>query len=833
MNRVNVDISANVEGYVKGIDQATQSTEKYETETRKVADAQVNLMKELKAAKREVQNLAAGYAKLDEEAKKSAFGQEMARQLQIAKEKAAEYIDLQGDLNTELRNMASDTAVLDTLSDGLSGLGHTMSAVTGVMGIFTDDTELMTKAVTMFTTAESIASAAIKVKNLLQRQSSLMLGIGRMQQLAATAAVELDTAAKGKNAIATGAATVAQKALNAAANANPYVLLATAVLGVVSALGFFTSSSEDAEKAQQRLNQQLAEGTARAIEYANAMNSVYDVVLKYMNEVGAASWEIEDKKLEAATDKANRLKEIWYEVSHNRGEGESYEAWTQRIDQAYQAWKAAEDARIKVEDDIRAHRRAVQDLIDNWENLDTEKQIRAAISAFQNLRSEYRQGTAEYNEMGRRIEILQKKINPKTTTIKPIKVNTTDTKKEIKTYEEAIAEYDKLTNRVKNLNQFIAEGRVDPQFLDKFKEEIQSIQNEIDRIAVNWHINAEVEKPDTQLQKLQKAITDAQQKYIIAVDADDKSAQQAALEEYYAAQKTLDEYKLKITIEPRISDEEVKKQRNEISKIVQEAYKPEDQKFDFSGLSESAQKEANATLEQFNKIKEARDKLVEIMNNPNSSDTQISAAQDGIDSLSDSYNTLESIVGKYQEMSDAAIKVAENNKKISEGVNSIGNAVQSAGEMFSALGKLTQDKGLQTTGLIAEAVATVALSFARALTTAKTWVDWLAFGLSGAATMINLIAQIKSATAGAYAQGGIVGGSSFSGDRLTARVNSGEMILNQRQQKNLFNLLDNDAMPKAGGTNVQVTGVIHGTDLLLVQKNTNKILNKTGNKINF
>lgn len=40
-----------------------------------------------------------------------------------------------------------------------------------------------------------------------------------------------------------------------------------------------------------------------------------------------------------------------------------------------------------------------------------------------------------------------------------------------------------------------------------------------------------------------------------------------------------------------------------------------------------------------------------------------------------------------------------------------------------------------------------------------------------------------------FAEGGIVGGSSFSGDKLTARVNSGEMILNQNQQAKLFSLV--------------------------------------------
>jgi hypothetical protein len=47
------------------------------------------------------------------------------------------------------------------------------------------------------------------------------------------------------------------------------------------------------------------------------------------------------------------------------------------------------------------------------------------------------------------------------------------------------------------------------------------------------------------------------------------------------------------------------------------------------------------------------------------------------------------------------------------------------------------------------------------------------------------VARIKGAK---FAQGGIVGGTSFSGDRVPARVNSGEMILNKQQQARLFEI---------------------------------------------
>ena len=59
--------------------------------------------------------------------------------------------------------------------------------------------------------------------------------------------------------------------------------------------------------------------------------------------------------------------------------------------------------------------------------------------------------------------------------------------------------------------------------------------------------------------------------------------------------------------------------------------------------------------------------------------------------------------------------------------------------------------------------------------------------IMAASVIANGMANIAAITsAGNYANGGIIPGSSTSGDRLQANVNSGEMILNQKQQANLF-----------------------------------------------
>lgn len=86
-------------------------------------------------------------------------------------------------------------------------------------------------------------------------------------------------------------------------------------------------------------------------------------------------------------------------------------------------------------------------------------------------------------------------------------------------------------------------------------------------------------------------------------------------------------------------------------------------------------------------------------------------------------------------------------------------------------------------------------------------------------TVLSVFANIKSMTSGKFAEGGIVGGTSYSGDKLFAMVNSGEMILNKRQQGNLANMI-------GGGSN-QVEFHISGDSLVGVLNNKRNKTNLT------
>ena len=135
-------------------------------------------------------------------------------------------------------------------------------------------------------------------------------------------------------------------------------------------------------------------------------------------------------------------------------------------------------------------------------------------------------------------------------------------------------------------------------------------------------------------------------------------------------------------------------------------------------------------------------------------------------------------------MSASKSLVADGEKLVSA-YTAAANAVSSVGSALQGI----EDPGAKVAGIIAQAIANIALSFAGSLKGTFTPWDWIAAAAAGTATMVSTIAAIKSATAGSYEEGGIVPGNSYHGDHLLAAVNSQELILSKAQSDNIASLL--------------------------------------------
>lgn len=194
-------------------------------------------------------------------------------------------------------------------------------------------------------------------------------------------------------------------------------------------------------------------------------------------------------------------------------------------------------------------------------------------------------------------------------------------------------------------------------------------------------------------------------------------------------------------------------------------------------------------------------------------------------------------LGNFESVRKAMTDIQGIANPTAQGFAAAGTACQALGGAMQQLGS---DSAAAKAGLVMAAIGQLALSLATAMTDAakQSWITWLAFGISGTAQLVSMVATISQ-----FATGGIVGGNSKSGDRVLARVNSGEMILNAAQQAQLFAIANGRMQPTvntdvlaglmAGGTGGvkagSVVGKIRGRDIVLVTANETRQMRRRSN----
>lgn len=185
------------------------------------------------------------------------------------------------------------------------------------------------------------------------------------------------------------------------------------------------------------------------------------------------------------------------------------------------------------------------------------------------------------------------------------------------------------------------------------------------------------------------------------------------------------------------------------------------------------------------------------------------------------------------EFNSKDIKLPTFTKKDVEINNNYAESLNAIATLMGSVTQMTNDSAsawISWSANVLTAVAT-AIPAIQTLVTAKTAeagasaaasaaqtpvVGWILAGAAVASVLASLAALPK------FEEGGIVGGNSFTGDNILARVNSGEMILNSGQQANLFNMLNNKT-----NINSNVEFVIRGQQLVGVLNNYNNKFNKT------
>ena len=242
--------------------------------------------KGLKASLREMQdeiaNLMLSYEGMTDAEQKSAAGREIQEKIRTLTEEAGKYKDAVMDAKESIKGSASDTRALDTLTESGKLLASTMGLASSAAQMFGLSNDSLAQSMLKVQQAMQAVQALTVIQNTLQKQSNIMKGVGKVQSLALAAAERIEAQAATQATGATVAQTAAMKVFNAVAKANPYVLLATAILTVIGLIIGYTAATKEATKADEAAKKAAEERKASQESMASSFgNTAGEMIAKY------------------------------------------------------------------------------------------------------------------------------------------------------------------------------------------------------------------------------------------------------------------------------------------------------------------------------------------------------------------------------------------------------------------------------------------------------------------------------------------------------------------------------------------------------------------------
>ncbi len=160
-------------------------------------------------------------------------------------------------------------------------------------------------------------------------------------------------------------------------------------------------------------------------------------------------------------------------------------------------------------------------------------------------------------------------------------------------------------------------------------------------------------------------------------------------------------------------------------------------------------------------------------------------------------------IDEMKEKLDVFKGIKKDSDNSSKSFRSAASAIGAVGNALNSI----EDPTAKIMGIIAEAIAGVAAGAGQAIsakdTTSSGWA-WIGAAAAITASMVAMIAEIHNATG--YAHGGVIEGTSFSGDNQWARVNAGETILNRAQSGVIASALQDSSRASSQPSSPYVNG---------------------------
>ena len=765
-------------------------------------------------------------------------------------QKAGQMKDAISDAATSVNRFANDTMNLKAAADALSVVASGASIATGAMGLFGVENENVKQAILKVQSAMAILNGVQSISNALNKDSALI-------QKAKQIYLKAEAALQAKAAAAQAAKTAATRAGAVAEAAQ-----ATATVASTAATGAQTAASKLATVAQWAWNEAVAANPIGAlVTVVLAAVAAYEIY-KIRTDESAASQK-------AAADTTHKLLESFAEAAATGAKARlEMEQYTQAIDNfngsAQDEKKLLDEINSKYGEHIgyvSTLGEAKAALADSGyyyiRYLEEEAKATAMAAAYADVYRKQVMGEISYSDAQAQIE-------------------------RIKSYWGMAAENVRFyAQQMRIANRIAGRSTVKPS-KSTGKHGSTGGKNG----GTTTTKTPEVEAAAGSVEALEKQISEIEEKLKKGLVQAGSEAEKQLIEQISDLKKKLQAEKIRLGFETDPKLEEIKKYVDEATNLTNEAdkaksdarssyYKRDDHALyteaiennlnpktgmdaitgDLEGLHNSIT-ELQAYRDALSDVLEERAKALKAAGvaktlDPNEANIELfHAAADAYEEQAAEVEAVESVLtslqGKYEETAQAALIAAEKmaiweaKKKdiedYTDAIGSLGDAFGSLGDMIKSAGDESGAAFIEAFGAILNGVSEIIPQVMKLI--ALKQAEALASGVAGAAslpfpaslpaiaaivaTLMGVFAQISSLK---FAEGGIVPGTSYSGDHVHAMLNSGELVLTRRQTANLFNLIDRGAYA-TGGTQ-QITLKVRGSDLYGALSNYNSITRKT------
>lgn len=799
-------------------------------------------------------------------------------------QQAGEMSDSMADANQAVAAFANDTMNLEASAQALQLVAGGASLVTGAMGLLGIEDEKVQQAMLKVQSAISLVNGVTAIANVLNKDSILMLRIKKIMMDANTASTAANTVAEGANATATGISTVARNAWNVTVAIGKALLGDFSGLVLVAAAGLVTYAlcTDDSTDSQEKHNKAVSDGQKIEQDYNKKVSaSSGELVGKY--QVLRREWlslKTTAEKIKWIEANQSAMDSLGLSVNSLSDAENVFVENTSRVVAALEARAKAEAAqqalvetykkyyeqknrhdtstgdyyyKVKPGDKINQDEAKAAGLGkgdgSGWTSYTLTKQGAAKVNEYR-----IKQANAKRNQRNNKLDTDLKKSTDFYTDIivdntaianKTLKGgkhtgkhtgkgggHTTTTKTTPKPDKTEVFDPSSLKGLEQHLSKLQEEqGKLNPldtYAVEKYKNAIEETKKKIEETKIKLGVEVDEKADENSLDALEDKLKELEDKRT-KINVDDTDSISKINADIDVMKKDIEKKKVKLGIEVEKSEPSIKAEKES------DNYKQgsnEDKRLSYN----NAQTKVSTMKQDFeigiigkdefdSQLKELNSQL----ENLGLQKIDLEVDDDGtiVDTSDRLKNLKETLANVTQSMSGECGQMVEQFAQLAEilGDENADSATKAAAglvTMGDALQKIGGDGMVAKVGAVMAAIGQIILGFATASAQAAALgpFGWLAFVGAGLATVATTISTLKG-----FAEGGIIEGASHSGDKIVARVNAGEMVLNKRQQSNLFNLLDGNGIGQnANGGKVEF--VIKGSTLKGVLNNYNDRMNK-------